>query len=122
MFKVFWELAVVARRNAKLLGNDVHRVFLMRGVWTLCIWALYPISWGLSEGGNVITPNDEAVFYDCLDFCAKPVFSIALIWGHWNIAPHRLGLAINNASEKPVETNGGATNGHVANGDGVVQP
>ena len=99
MLGVFWELAFVGRRNAKKLGSDVHRVFVGCGVLTLFIWMLYPIAWGLSEGGNVITPNDEAVFYGCLDFCAKPVFSIMLIIGHWKIAPSRLGLSIMNAND-----------------------
>lgn len=100
MIGVFWELAFVGRASAKKLGKDVHRVFLICGVWTLFIWCLYPIAWGLCEGGNVITPNDEAVWYGCLDFCAKPVFSVALIVGHWNIKPERLGLAIPGYDDK----------------------
>lgn len=100
MVGVFWELAFVGRANAKRLGKDVHRVFLTCGVWTLFIWCLYPVAWGLCEGGNVITPNDEAVFYGCLDFCAKPVFSVLLILGHWNIKPERLGLAIQTYGDK----------------------
>ncbi|KAF2158968.1 hypothetical protein M409DRAFT_71376 [Zasmidium cellare ATCC 36951] len=94
MFGVFYELAIVGRASAARLGRDVHRVFMLCGVLTLFIWLLYPIAWGLCEGGNVITPNDEAVFYGCLDFMAKPVFSLALIWGHWSIDPQRLGLRI----------------------------
>ena len=79
MLGIFYELAIVGRQNAKRLGNDVHRVFLMCGVLTLFVWFLYPIAWGLCEGGNIITPNDAAVSYDCLDLLANPVFSIALI-------------------------------------------
>lgn len=97
----------------------------MCGVLTLFIWLLYPIAWGLCEGGNVITPNDEvrrifrvksrydligiqAVFYGCLDFMAKPVFSIALIYGHWGIKPERLGLKIDDYTEKnPAEMQDG---------------
>lgn len=33
----------------------------------ILIWVLYPIAWGLSEGGNVIQPDSEAVFYGILD-------------------------------------------------------
>lgn len=33
----------------------------------LVVWMLYPICWGLSEGGNVIQPDSEAVFYGILD-------------------------------------------------------
>lgn len=31
------------------------------------VWILYPIAWGLSEGGNVIQPDSEHVFYGILD-------------------------------------------------------
>lgn len=53
MFAVFWELAFVARVRAKRLGDDVHRTFVTCGVLTLVIWMLYPIAWGVCEGGNV---------------------------------------------------------------------
>jgi bacteriorhodopsin len=99
MFGVFYELAFVGRRAAKSLGDDVHRVYMRCGVLTLFIWMLYPVAWGLCEGGNLITPNDEAVFYGCLDLIAKPVFSIMMIHGHWGIAPERLGLRISDTDE-----------------------
>lgn len=63
----------------------------MCGVWTIFLWFLYPIAWGLSEGGNVIAPDSEAVFYGILDICAKPIFGALLLWGHRNIDPARLG-------------------------------
>jgi bacteriorhodopsin len=61
-------------------------------VWPIGI--LYPIAWGVCEGGNVISPDSEAVFYGVLDFLAKPIFGALLIWGHRGIDPARLGLAI----------------------------
>lgn len=94
MLYIFYILAWEGRRHAKRLGNDVSRVYTLCGVWTLFIWLLYPIAWGVAEGGNVIAPDSEAVFYGILDFCAKPVFSILLIAGHWNIDPARMGLRI----------------------------
>lgn len=100
MFGVFWQLAVVGRQSAQRLGRDVYKSYMTCGVLTLFIWLLYPVAWGLCEGGNVITANDEAVFYGVLDFFAKPVFSIALIYGHWGIAPARLGLQINDYTDR----------------------
>jgi hypothetical protein len=55
---------------------------------------VYPIAWGVCEGGNLISPDSEAVFYGILDFLAKPCFGALLIWGHKGIDPARLGLAI----------------------------
>lgn len=73
MFAVFYELAGNGRNHAKALGTDVHRVYLICGVVTLAMWLLYPIAWGVCEGGNVIPPDSEAVFYGVLDVIAKPV-------------------------------------------------
>lgn len=97
MFALFYILYVLvweARRNASRLGKDVGTVFLMTGTLTSFLWTLYPIAWGLCEGGNVITPDSEAIFYGILDLLAKPVFGAILIFGHRNIDPARLGLLI----------------------------
>ena len=89
-----------ARKHSKLLGKDVGRTFLTCGALTTFLWFLYPIAWGLCEGGNVISPDSEAVFYGILDVLAKPVFGALLIWGHRNIDPARLGLAIKDYAEE----------------------
>lgn len=99
MFGVFWQLAVVGRASAARLGRDVHRVYVSCGVLTLFVWLLYPVAWGVCEGGNVISANYEAIFYGILDFFAKPIFSIALIYGHWSIDPGRLGLRIDDYTD-----------------------
>lgn len=116
MFYVFFNVGWEGRKHAKALGKDVHRVYLICGVWTLFLWMLYPVCWGLCEGGNVISPDSEAVFYGVLDFCAKPVFSIMLIIGHWNINPARMGLTIRDYSE-PISDK---KESHVSNGDGEM--
>ncbi|EXJ58878.1 hypothetical protein A1O7_06308 [Cladophialophora yegresii CBS 114405] len=100
MFYIFWNLAGVGRKRAKLLGQDIYRTYMLCGVLTLFVWLCYPIAWGVSEGANIIAPDSEAVFYGVLDFLAKPVFSVALIAGHWNIDPARLGLDINYGEDR----------------------
>ena len=52
------------------------------------VWILYPICWGLSEGGNVIQPDSEAVFYGILDLITFGIIPIILTW-----------LAIKNVDE-----------------------
>jgi len=90
---IVWEIAWAARLNARAIGADVGRLHLGISAWILFLWALYPIAWGLSEGGNVIHPDSEAVFYGVLDILSKPVFCFWLLFGHRNIAMDRLGLA-----------------------------
>lgn len=90
VYQLVWE----ARIHSRHFGQDVERAFLMCGSLTAFLWVLYPIAWGVSEGGNIIAPDSEAIFYGILDFLAKPVFGALLLWGHRNIEPARLGLSI----------------------------
>jgi len=120
LFGIAWNIVIVGRKHAAVLGSDVSRVFLMCGVLTTFLWFLYPIAWGLSEGGNVIAGDSEAVFYGILDILAKPVFGLMLIMGHKNIDPARLGLAIRDyddpISEKAYAGNHGGHGGVGNNG------
>jgi len=72
LFITGYELIFTFRRSAQ--KNVTH---IDRAVTTVTVTAatatfllfLYPVSWGLSEGGNVIQPDSEAVFYGVLDIC-----------------------------------------------------
>jgi bacteriorhodopsin len=124
LYQLVWE----ARRHTAVLGSDVQKVYFYCGTLTAVLWTLYPIAWGLSEGGNVIAPDSEAVFYGVLDFLAKPVFGALLIFGHRNIDPARLGMKIAdydddpsvNGREKAVPSNGHGIGHRNGNHDGVA--
>jgi len=96
---VAYTVVIEGQSYARAIGSDVFRTYLICGVWTIGLWFLYPIAWGLSEGGNVISSDSEAVFYGVLDVLAKPVFSFLLLWGHRRIDIGRLGFHIRAASE-----------------------
>lgn len=115
LFYIVFVLAWEARRHASAMGKDIGRTFLFCGSLTAFLWTLYPIAWGLCEGGNVISADSEAVFYGVLDLLAKPVFGALLIWGHKGIDPSRLGLHIHDYDEKDVAIHGNKENG--ANGN-----
>lgn len=132
---VVYELLFDARQHANALGGNIKSTFLRCGVLTIGVWFLYPIAWGLSEGGNVIHPDSEAVFYGILDIFAKPVFGFLLIFGHNNIDPASLGLHIREPGQGfggtasshagdhghlGKETNVGGNNGVVNNGAGTT--
>ncbi|KAL5114226.1 hypothetical protein ACEQ8H_007878 [Pleosporales sp. CAS-2024a] len=94
LFYIVYQLVWESRLHSKRFGSDVEKAFLMCGSMTAFLWILYPIAWGVCEGGNVISADSEAVFYGILDFLAKPIFGALLLWGHKGIDPARLGLAI----------------------------
>ena len=123
---VAWNVTWVARKHAQALGPDVSRTFVICGVWTISLWFLYPIAWGLCEGGNVISPDSEAIFYGILDLLAKPVFGALLLWGHRNIDPATLGLHIRDYDDVPgvgeKHHSNGVTNGHTNGATNGVTP
>ncbi|CRK11845.1 hypothetical protein BN1723_017257, partial [Verticillium longisporum] len=93
-FYVVYALVFDGRHHANALGGSISTTYTRCGVLTIFLWFLYPIAWGLSEGGNVIHPDSEAIFYGILDVIAKPVFGFLLLLGHRNIDPAALGLHI----------------------------
>lgn len=123
LFYVAYQLAWEARRNANALGPNIGKTFLYCGTLTVFLWFLYPIAWGVSEGGNVIAPDSEAVFYGVLDLLAKPCFGALLLFGHRNINPSDLGLALHDygATDPTVhEKKRNGTNGHAATADNTT--
>lgn len=104
---LFVAYAVVfeGRSYAKHLGPEISRTYVICGVWTISLWFLYPVAWGLAEGGNVIASDSEAIFYGILDILAKPGFGALLLWGHRNINSADLGLHIRDIGESPLDSN-----------------
>jgi len=94
LFGIAYNVVYVGLQHATAISSTVKRTFLICGVWTIFLWFIYPIAWGLSEGGNIIAPDSEAVFYGILDVLAKPVFGALLLFGHRSIDPADLGLHI----------------------------
>ncbi|KAI1815253.1 bacteriorhodopsin [Poronia punctata] len=99
LFFIAYQLLVVARRRASRLGGDPKKTFMACGSWLLLLWFLYPIAWGLSEGGNVLHPDSEAIFYGVLDIMSKPVFIALLLWGLRKTSPSQLGRHIREPDE-----------------------
>ena len=124
---VAWTVVFEGRTHARSLGADISKVYTICGVWTIALWFLYPIAWGLAEGGNVISSDSEAVFYGILDILAKPGFGALLIWGHRNIDMSRLGLVIRDPGAGAVGSTGTHhtekhTNGHSTATDTTTTP
>ncbi|KAF9695495.1 hypothetical protein EKO04_006302 [Ascochyta lentis] len=112
---IVYQLAFEARRHASRYGSEVSKCFLYCGSMTTLLWILYPVAWGLCEGGNVISPDSEAIFYSVLDFLAKPCFGALLIWGHRNIDPASIGMAIKNYDGDAIIHEKRATHSNIIN-------
>ncbi|KAK9465671.1 hypothetical protein V1512DRAFT_44695 [Lipomyces arxii] len=64
---IFVYMMSSGRRSSVRLGNVLQGPFLIGASTFMFLWMLYPICWGLSEAGNVISPTSEGVFYGVLD-------------------------------------------------------
>ncbi|EGG00632.1 uncharacterized protein MELLADRAFT_39586 [Melampsora larici-populina 98AG31] len=92
MLYVFWTLIGPARLAAKALGDDNHQAYIKGALSLSFLWMLYPIAWGLCDGGNVISVNGEMIFYGILDVLAKPGFIFLHLYSIRNIDYDRFGL------------------------------
>jgi bacteriorhodopsin len=108
-FFVAYNIIFEGRSHARALGADINKAFTITGAWLIGLWLLYPIAWGVSEGGNVISPDSEAIFYGVIDILAKPVFGAAILWLHRNTDLSRLGLASTGVVDEKQATNAANT-------------
>ncbi|THH18897.1 hypothetical protein EW146_g2184 [Bondarzewia mesenterica] len=83
LFYVFTHLIFnVGRFEYPSPTGRTHGSFLATSVILACIWFIYPIIWALSEGGNVINPTAEMIWYGIMDLIAGPVFLAYFFWSH----------------------------------------
>lgn len=66
---ITYSLLVTFRSAAKNTDAKLSMHSLVVSSCAVILLMLYPIAWALSEGGNVIQPDSEAVFYGVLDIC-----------------------------------------------------
>lgn len=68
---------------------------------------LYPIAWACSEGGNVISPAREMVWYGIFDLVTGPLFLFNFMFGARNIEFNSYGLHSGKVSDGPEYAQGG---------------
>ncbi|KAJ5290942.1 hypothetical protein N7478_000193 [Penicillium angulare] len=66
-----------SREAAQLLGVD--KDYIVLSGWTNLLWIIYPIAWGLTDGGNKIGITGTSVLFGVLDVLLIPVLSFAVL-------------------------------------------
>lgn len=79
---VIWQLVVHGRATAMAKGGKVGNFFAAIGGFTLIIWTVYPIIWGIADGSRNMNVDEEIIAYAVLDILAKPVFGAWLLFTH----------------------------------------
>ena len=99
---IVYELLFNVRNHATSLGSDIHKAYLFPAALESLIWLIYPIAWGVCEGGNVIAPDSEAVFYGILDIATIICIPALLLFSLRDIDLARL-IPSGPRAEAPVE-------------------
>jgi bacteriorhodopsin len=63
-----------SRESAEVLG--IGRDYMILSGWVNLLWLLYPVAFGLSDGGNIINVTSSFIFFGVLDVLLLPVVSI----------------------------------------------
>lgn len=82
---VIFELVFHGRRTAAAKGGKVGNFFNAIGGFTLLIWTVYPIIWGIADGSRNLNIDEEIISYAVLDILAKPIFGAWLLFTHVSI-------------------------------------
>jgi bacteriorhodopsin len=72
--------------------------------WTNFLWFLYPIAFGVSDGGNVIGVTESFIFFGILDLLFNPVLAIAFIFLSRRWDYNRLNIAFTQYGRVPTNT------------------
>ncbi|CCH44173.1 putative membrane protein [Wickerhamomyces ciferrii] len=109
-----------SRKLAQKVGHDCYVYFLIGASIVTFLWFIYPIAFGISEGGNVIQPNSEAVFYGVLDVVLFAFYNGAFLVATNDFTLDRLGLATPEFTIIPHEKSGLSTASGRASGETAV--
>ncbi|PWN51080.1 family A G protein-coupled receptor-like protein [Violaceomyces palustris] len=99
MFYVFYVLYGPGLKSAGALGAEYKKAYLYSTSILCFLWFIYPIAWGLCDGGNVIDTNAEMYWYGILDILAKPVFAFFHLWEMRGLDYNKLALKSGKFSE-----------------------
>lgn len=113
-------LFTTSLRLAFKVGKDCYFYYNIAASIVTFIWFLYPLAFGLSEGGNVIQPDSEVTFYAILDGILFGIYPVAFLVATNDFTLERLGLLTPEFQVIPNEKSGLSTASHRASGETAV--
>ncbi|TPX07454.1 uncharacterized protein E0L32_002076 [Thyridium curvatum] len=66
--------------------RGIGRDYILLAAWANLLWLLYPVGFGLTDGGHVLGVTSGAIFFGVLDILMVPVlgFGYVLLGRHWD--------------------------------------
>ncbi|KJZ75804.1 hypothetical protein HIM_04961 [Hirsutella minnesotensis 3608] len=101
---IAYQIGYTGARAASAKGVRVRQKHVQCSLVLMMVWVGYGVAWALSEGGNVISPAEEGVFYGILDLMAGPGFCTLVALAARQVAPD------GDEPGKATESSGSSTN------------
>jgi len=79
---IIYQLALNGRKAVEGKDSKTKAFYASISGFTLLLWTIYPIIWGIADGAHVVGVDAEIVGYAVLDVLAKPVFGFWLLFTH----------------------------------------
>ena len=79
---IVYQLAIGGRATVSNKGKNTATFFYAIAGFTLVLWTIYPIVWGIADGSYTMNVDQEILAYAVLDVLAKPVFGFWLLFTH----------------------------------------
>ncbi|TCD68061.1 hypothetical protein EIP91_011606 [Steccherinum ochraceum] len=129
LFYIWGSLLGHGPRTTFNAGQGVRTGYVRGSGFVAFITLLYPIAWGCSEGGNVISPTGEMIWYGILDLILGPVFLYYFVFGLRNVDYGAFGFHSGKYTDGPyggvagpnMTGAGPGTGGVVAGGHGAAR-
>ncbi|KAI0695920.1 heat shock protein 30 [Cytidiella melzeri] len=114
LFYIWSFLLFHGPRTTFAAGQGMRDGFVRGAGFVAFITMLYPIAWGCCEGGNVVSPTGEMIWYGILDLLLGPLFLFYFVWGMRSIDYGAFGFHSGKYSDGPYGNGGhGFTKGRV---------
>ncbi|KAK4936756.1 hypothetical protein LTR66_015292, partial [Elasticomyces elasticus] len=79
---IVYQVAVNGKAAAQSKDGKTKAFFAALAAFTFVLWTIYPIVWGIADGGRIVGLDVEIIAYAILDVLAKPVFGFWLLFTH----------------------------------------
>jgi len=122
LFYIWYVLLGHGPRSTFAAGGVVRSGYIRSSGFLSFLLLLYPICWGCAEGGNVISPTGEMIWYGILDLFAGPIFLFFFLWGLREVDLGAMGLMSGKYTDTaygPSTTAGTGTGGMAARNGAV---
>ncbi|KAI0206126.1 hypothetical protein F4808DRAFT_408962 [Astrocystis sublimbata] len=83
---IVYQLGYKGRYAVANKDNKTKVFFGAISLFTLVLWTIYPIVWGVADGARKVNVDSEIIAYAVLDVLAKPVFGFWLLLTHDSMA------------------------------------